>query len=70
MADEADRAQILEEAERDHCVKTTAKDLAKGEPGQCIECGAHSARLLFARCAPCREQLARDAERRAAFGVE
>lgn len=60
MADEADRAQILEEAERDHCVKVVAKDLAKGEPGECRLCGEHFARLIHDACAGCREQAEKD----------
>lgn len=64
MADEADRAQILEEAERDHCVKVVAKDLAKGEPGDCRLCGDYFERLVMGACGPCREQAEKDARLR------
>lgn len=60
MADEADRAQILEEAERDHCVKVTAQDLAIGEPGECRLCGYVFERLIMGACGPCREQAEKD----------
>lgn len=64
MADEADRAQILEEAEREHGIKTSSKDLAKGEPGFCRLCGVDSIRLIMGACAGCREQAERDAQLR------
>lgn len=60
MADEADRAQILEEAEREHGIKTASKDLAKGEPGECRLCGFHFERLILDACAGCREQAEKD----------
>ncbi len=60
MADEADRAQILEEAERDAGVKAASKELAKGEPGECRLCGFHFERLVMGACGPCREQAEKD----------
>lgn len=60
MADEADRAQILEEAEREHGIKTSSKDLAKGEPGECRLCGLEFERLILGACAGCREQAEKD----------
>lgn len=60
MADEADRAQILEEAEREHGILTSRRDLAKGEPGDCRLCGEYSIRLVLGACAPCREQAEKD----------
>lgn len=60
MADEADRAQIWEEAEREHGIKTSSKDLAKGEPGECRLCGENKSRLIMGACAPCREQAEKD----------
>lgn len=60
MADEADRAQILEEAERAHCVKVVAKDLAKGEPGDCRLCGLYFERLIMDACGSCRDQAEKD----------
>lgn len=64
MADEADRAQILEEAERDASIKAAAKELAKGEPGECRLCGEDFERLVMGACGPCRDQAERDARLR------
>lgn len=64
MADEADRAQILEEAERESGIKASSKDLAKGVPGDCRVCGLYFDRLIFGACAQCREQAERDARLR------
>lgn len=64
MADDADRAQILEEAERENGIKTSSKDLAKGIPGDCRLCGKHFDRLILGACAACREQADRDARLR------
>lgn len=64
MADEADRAQILEEAEREHGIKVASKGLAIGVPGECRLCGEHSARLILDACAPCREQAEKDQQLR------
>lgn len=60
MADEADRAQILEEAEREHGIRTSSKGLAKGEPGHCRLCGGKFIRLIMGACARCREQAEKD----------
>lgn len=64
MADDADRAQILEEAEREHGIKVSSKGLAKGEPGYCRLCGELSPRLIVGACAPCREQADKDKQLR------
>lgn len=60
MADEADRAQILEEAEREHGIKISALPLAKGKPGECRLCGLHFERLIDGACGGCRDQAAHD----------
>lgn len=60
MADEADRAQILEEAEREASVKAASKGLAIGQPGECRLCGDHFERLVLGACACCREQAEKD----------
>lgn len=61
MADEADRAQILEEAEREASVKAASKGLAIGQPGYCLQCGDYFIRLVLGTCACCREQAEKDA---------
>jgi len=60
MADEADRAQILEEAEREAGIKAASKELAIGEPGECRLCGEDFERLIMGACGPCREQAEKD----------
>lgn len=56
MADDADRAQKLEEAEREQCIANARKPLAAGVPGECDLCGEDSPRLVSGACAPCREK--------------
>lgn len=61
MADEADRAQILEEAEREAGILAVPRELAKGNAGECRLCGVPSLRLVHGACAYCREQAEKDA---------
>jgi hypothetical protein len=56
MADEADRAQVIEEAEREQAIANAIKPLAVGVPGECDYCGEDSPRLIDGGCAPCRER--------------
>lgn len=57
MADSADNADDLIEAEREHCVKQAAgKPIAPGEPGECSWCGYWNERLVRGACARCRDE--------------
>lgn len=37
--------------------RNKAELMPKGSPGDCIECGQPSQRLVLCRCAPCRDLL-------------
>lgn len=59
MADEIDiandYAQRMEERNV-AAIRKAAADIPLGEPGECIECGLESKRLVNDRCAPCRDR--------------
>lgn len=57
--DECDRAQMREESVRDGAVEDAmhkARQIPKGEPGECDFCGEWSGRLVNGACAPCRDK--------------
>jgi hypothetical protein len=65
MADEADRAQALEETERNAMIASArAAPFIPGEPGECERCGEDMPRLVSGLCAPCRDGRNRFAIRR------
>jgi len=49
-----DYAQKMEERNV-AAIRKAASDIPLGEPGECIECGLESNRLVNDRCAPCRD---------------
>jgi len=61
MSDDADRADELSaplfNAEVAQ-ISARAKEMPAGTPGDCGECGEHSARLVDGLCARCRDLLA------------
>ena len=59
MADEADRASDLHDAWNAAHVAAAARDIPKGKPGECQECGEYFERTVDGLCARCREELGR-----------
>jgi len=57
MTDDIDRANEYAEALRQAALNAPRPTMAPGQPGECDECGEHSARLVGGLCAPCREEL-------------
>lgn len=64
MADHIDEANDLVERWQQAAIAEHRRAIDPGVPGECIECGDYSARLVSGVCAPCREQLERDQARR------
>lgn len=62
--DDADRAQERMELEQAmkfiHAALGYRVDLAQGMPGECVECGEKSIRLIEMKCARCRDQEVKD----------
>lgn len=56
MADDIDRAQAREQADRESAIRAAAKPLPAGKPGPCDLCGEESMRLIEGACAPCRDR--------------
>ncbi|MBX9638052.1 MAG: hypothetical protein K2Q45_10950 [Nitrosomonas sp.] len=59
MADIADSAGDLTERSEERnlaAIRKAASDIPLGEPGECIECGLESKRLVNDRCAPSRDR--------------
>jgi len=59
MSDEIDQTNDRVEIENDRqiaAIRAAAADIPLGEPGECIECGLESKRLVNDRCAPCRDR--------------
>lgn len=56
MADEVDRAQELEETQREMSLRAMRCEIPKGEPGECDYCGKESPRLVGGACARCRDR--------------
>ena len=59
MADEIDRASDVTETWNAANIAATARDMPKGEPGECAECGYYYERTVGGLCARCREELGR-----------
>ena len=59
MADEIDRANELNEAWQEFALARERAQMAKGEPGECEECGYYYERTVGGLCARCREELGR-----------
>lgn len=58
MVDEIDIIQRNSEMENEAHVRAALREASKipaGEPGECVECGWDSPRLVRGRCAPCRD---------------
>ena len=56
MADDADRADKVIDAELRSQIAATRKDIPAGNPGECDLCGEWSGRLVNGACAPCRDK--------------
>lgn len=55
MADAADEAAELVDLWTGAAIARARRPIPVGEPGECNECGEASARLVYGRCAPCRD---------------
>lgn len=55
MADAADFATDLVELQTALAIQAARRPIPAGEPGTCNECGEDMPRLLYGRCAPCRD---------------
>jgi hypothetical protein len=58
MTDEIDEAQYNSLKESEFLLTQAREEAAKipvGYPGNCVECGEHSLRLVKGVCAPCRD---------------
>lgn len=55
MPDEIDLAQEREQLATEEAIRNAARDIPKGEPGDCELCGEWSGRLIKGVCAPCRD---------------
>lgn len=55
MADIADLANDQIELHTARSIAAARKPMIPGEPGTCRECGDDMPRLVFGRCAPCRD---------------
>lgn len=59
MPDETDLMQQHQDNERETLLERAharAANIPTGQPGECMECGEYSPRLVASRCAPCRDQ--------------
>lgn len=56
MADAADYAAELVEQHTARAIEAARRPVPAGEPGICNECGEDMPRLLYGRCAPCRDE--------------
>jgi len=59
MSDEADYGSEREQEDTARAVaaaRATAANIPKGEPGECVQCGEDSPRLVAGVCAPCRDK--------------
>lgn len=55
MADDADNAAALVERMTALAVQRAVRPIPPGEPGECVRCGEDMPRLVYGRCAPCRD---------------
>ncbi len=58
--DSVDEASNVMEAvlqQKEASIRQAAAAMPKGSPGECIECGEDSGRLVLGVCAPCRDLL-------------
>lgn len=55
MADDADRAAAQVELHTARAIEAARRPIPAGEPGICNQCGEDMPRLLYGRCAPCRD---------------
>lgn len=55
MADDADQAQAQAEV-REQLSPRAPYEIPPGVPGDCMDCGEWSGRLIGCVCAPCRER--------------
>lgn len=56
MPDEIDLAQEREQLATENSIRAAAKDIPKGEPGECDLCGEWCGRLIGGACARCRDR--------------
>lgn len=56
VGDDMDLASDREEIARQAAIKSAAKDLEPGSPGDCSICGEFTQRLVRNACAACRMQ--------------
>jgi hypothetical protein len=59
MSDEADYGSEREQEDTARAVaaaRATAAAIPKGIPGECIDCGEYSERLVVGSCARCRDK--------------
>ncbi len=56
MPDEIDLAQEREQMATDDAIRHAAKDIPKGDPGECDLCGEWFGRLIGGACVPCRNK--------------
>jgi len=57
LADEVDIANDYAERMREAALQSIIRDIPKGAPGECDECGNETARIVNGLCARCREEL-------------
>lgn len=55
-ADKADGLIATREKEGLEAVRRAAREMPKGEPGECVLCGEYSLRLVRGSCPPCRDK--------------
>lgn len=55
MADAADEANNITELERERSIARARRPMLAGVAGECNDCGEDMPRLVFGRCAPCRD---------------
>lgn len=61
MADEIDQANdraMLATEKAQRAAQEAARNIPKGEPGECDRCEEYNARLVGGMCAPCRDAVA------------
>jgi hypothetical protein len=56
VADEVDRAQVLEETQREMAIRAARGEIAEGVAGECEYCEKESPRLVGGACARCRDK--------------
>lgn len=54
--DAIDKAQQLEQEQRERALAAAARDIPPGVPGECDLCAEWSERLIAGICAPCRDK--------------